>query len=121
MADVTTAAGAERDQRPDPGGGINHIAGHDYRRDHPVERIVVRIQAPRAPEFLPAEAIVFRFDRDDPVRTLAILGKKFCLSGGMPNALLAQGTAAELIAQSGATTLEDAFVSVLGTGEGLAA
>jgi len=34
---------------------------------------------------------------------------------------VAAGTAAELIAQSGATTLEDAFVSLLGTGEGLAA
>ncbi|MCC7328475.1 MAG: ATP-binding cassette domain-containing protein [Burkholderiales bacterium] len=33
----------------------------------------------------------------------------------------AEGTAAELIAQSGAATLEDAFVSLLGTGEGLAA
>ena len=35
--------------------------------------------------------------------------------------VVAQGTAAELIAQAGATTLEDAFVSLLGTGEGLAA
>jgi sodium transport system ATP-binding protein len=35
--------------------------------------------------------------------------------------VVAQGTAAELIGQSGATTLEDAFVSLLGTGEGLAA
>ena len=35
--------------------------------------------------------------------------------------VVAQGTAAELIAQSGAATLEDAFVSLLGTGEGLAA
>ncbi len=35
--------------------------------------------------------------------------------------VVAKGTAAELIAQSGATTLEDAFVSLLGTGEGLAA
>jgi sodium transport system ATP-binding protein len=35
--------------------------------------------------------------------------------------VVAAGTAAELIAQSGATTLEDAFVSLLGTGEGLAA
>jgi sodium transport system ATP-binding protein len=33
----------------------------------------------------------------------------------------AQGTAAELIARSGASTLEDAFVALLGTGEGLAA
>ena len=35
--------------------------------------------------------------------------------------VVAEGTAAELIAQSGAATLEDAFVSLLGTGEGLAA
>jgi sodium transport system ATP-binding protein len=35
--------------------------------------------------------------------------------------VVAAGTAVELIAQSGAATLEDAFVSLLGTGEGLAA
>ncbi len=35
--------------------------------------------------------------------------------------VVAQGSAQELIAQSGAGTLEDAFVSLLGTGEGLAA
>jgi len=35
--------------------------------------------------------------------------------------VVAIGTAPELIAQSGATTLEDAFVALLGTGEGLAA
>ncbi len=35
--------------------------------------------------------------------------------------VVAVGTASELIAQSGATTLEDAFVALLGTGEGLAA
>ncbi|HEY5365353.1 MAG TPA: ATP-binding cassette domain-containing protein [Casimicrobiaceae bacterium] len=35
--------------------------------------------------------------------------------------VVAQGTAAELVAQSGADTLEDAFVSLLGSGEGLAA
>src|SRR4029453_7177965 len=35
--------------------------------------------------------------------------------------VVAQGTAAELIAQSGAATLEDAFVALLGTGQGLAA
>jgi len=33
----------------------------------------------------------------------------------------ASGTAAELVAQSGAATLEDAFVALLGSGEGLAA
>jgi sodium transport system ATP-binding protein len=35
--------------------------------------------------------------------------------------VVAEGTAAELIARSGAATLEDAFVALLGTGEGLAA
>ncbi|MEP7330188.1 MAG: ATP-binding cassette domain-containing protein [Betaproteobacteria bacterium] len=35
--------------------------------------------------------------------------------------VVATGTAAELIAHSGAATLEDAFVALLGTGEGLAA
>lgn len=33
--------------------------------------------------------------------------------------IVARGSAAELIAQSGAATLEDAFVALLGTGEGL--
>ena len=35
--------------------------------------------------------------------------------------VVASGTAAELIAQSGRATLEDAFVALLGSGEGLAA
>ncbi len=35
--------------------------------------------------------------------------------------VIAQGTSAELLAQSGAATLEDAFVALLGSGEGLAA
>jgi sodium transport system ATP-binding protein len=35
--------------------------------------------------------------------------------------VVAAGTATELIAQSGAASLEDAFVALLGTGEGLAA
>ncbi|MFO1325067.1 MAG: ATP-binding cassette domain-containing protein [Burkholderiales bacterium] len=35
--------------------------------------------------------------------------------------VVATGTADELVAQAGAATLEDAFVSLLGTGEGLAA
>ena len=35
--------------------------------------------------------------------------------------VVATGTAGELIAQSGAATLEDAFVALLGSGEGLAA
>ncbi len=35
--------------------------------------------------------------------------------------VIAQGTAAELLSWTGAATLEDAFVTLLGTGEGLAA
>jgi sodium transport system ATP-binding protein len=35
--------------------------------------------------------------------------------------VIAQGTSAELLAQSGAASLEDAFVALLGSGEGLAA
>ena len=35
--------------------------------------------------------------------------------------VVASGTAGELVAQSGASTLEDAFVALLGSGEGLAA
>ena len=35
--------------------------------------------------------------------------------------VVAQGTAAELVAQAGAASLEDAFVALLGSGEGLAA
>ncbi len=35
--------------------------------------------------------------------------------------VVASGTAAELVAQSGAATLEDAFVALLGSGEGLSA
>ena len=35
--------------------------------------------------------------------------------------IVAEGTTAQLIAMSGATTLEDAFVNLLGTGEGLVA
>jgi sodium transport system ATP-binding protein len=35
--------------------------------------------------------------------------------------IVAEGTMAQLMAMSGATTLEDAFVNLLGTGEGLAA
>ncbi len=35
--------------------------------------------------------------------------------------VVAEGTAAELVARAGAATLEDAFVTLLGSGEGLAA
>lgn len=41
---------------------------------------------------LPAGSIVYHLDRTNPLEAHRILGKKFCLSGGVPNALLAFGT-----------------------------
>lgn len=40
---------------------------------------------------LPAGSIVFHIDRGDPAEAHRVLGKKFCLSGGVPNTLLAFG------------------------------
>jgi methoxylated aromatic compound---corrinoid protein Co-methyltransferase len=40
---------------------------------------------------LPAGSIIFHLDRTNPEEAYRILGKKFCLSGGVPNALLAYG------------------------------
>lgn len=40
---------------------------------------------------LPAGSIIYHIDRGDPGRTREILGKRFCLSGGVPNTLLAFG------------------------------
>jgi len=40
---------------------------------------------------LPAGSIVYHIDRGDPELTHRILGRKFCLSGGVPNTLLAFG------------------------------
>jgi len=46
---------------------------------------------------LPAGSMIFHLDRTDPVLARRILGGgKFCLSGGLPNALLAFGTADEV-------------------------
>jgi Uroporphyrinogen decarboxylase (URO-D) len=45
---------------------------------------------------LPAGSIVYHLDRTDPELAHRILGRKFCLSGGVPNALLAFGTADEV-------------------------
>jgi uroporphyrinogen-III decarboxylase len=45
---------------------------------------------------LPAGSIVYHLDRTDPIGAHRILGKKFCLSGGVPNALLAFGTAEQV-------------------------
>jgi hypothetical protein len=41
---------------------------------------------------LPAGSIVFHLDRTDPLEAHRILGGKFCLSGGVPNAMLSFGT-----------------------------
>lgn len=38
---------------------------------------------------LPAGSIVYHIDRSDPALVHRILGKKFCLSGGVPNTLMA--------------------------------
>jgi sodium transport system ATP-binding protein len=53
------------------------------------------------------------------MQEVAALCDRIVILGG--GRVVAMGTAAELIAQSGAATLEDAFVTLLGTGEGLAA
>jgi hypothetical protein len=45
---------------------------------------------------LPAGSIVFHIDRTDPVRAQRVLGRRFCLSGGLQNALLAFGTPEEV-------------------------
>jgi hypothetical protein len=41
---------------------------------------------------LPESSIIYHIDRGDPVLTHRVLGKKFCLSGGVPNTLLAFGS-----------------------------
>ena len=41
---------------------------------------------------LPAGSIVYHIDRGDPRLCAEKLGSKFCLTGGIPNALLAFGT-----------------------------
>ncbi len=48
---------------------------------------------------LPEKSIVFHLDRSDPVETQRVLGKKFCITGGVPNALLAYGSADEVRAK----------------------
>ena len=70
----------------------------------------------------------------EQLRALRADGKCLLFSGDKPYTIgkdsivilgrgrvVAQGTAPELVAQSGAATLEDAFVALLGSGEGLAA
>jgi hypothetical protein len=41
---------------------------------------------------LPAGSIIYHVDRGDIAAVHKVLGRKFCLSGGIPNALLAYGT-----------------------------
>ncbi len=53
------------------------------------------------------------------MQEVAALCDRIVILGG--GRVIAHGTAAELMAWSGASTLEDAFVTLLGTGEGLAA
>lgn len=48
---------------------------------------------------LPAGSMIFHVDRTDPQAAHRILGGKFCLSGGVPNALLAFGSADDVKAQ----------------------
>ena len=48
----------------------------------------------------------------------ALCDRVVILAGGK---VIAEGTAADILAWSGATTLEDAFVTLIGSGEGLAA
>ncbi len=45
---------------------------------------------------LPEGSIVFHVDRTDLAEAQRVLGEKFCLSGGVPNDLLAFGTPAEV-------------------------
>jgi hypothetical protein len=41
---------------------------------------------------LPDRAIIYHVDRGDIARAHQVLGRKFCLSGGIPNAMLSLGT-----------------------------
>jgi len=45
---------------------------------------------------LPEGSIIFHIDRSDPVRVQQTLGKRFCISGGVPNTLLAFGSTDEV-------------------------
>ena len=45
---------------------------------------------------LPERSIVYHVDRGDLFKAHAVLGQKFCLSGGIPNTLLSCGTPAEV-------------------------
>lgn len=48
---------------------------------------------------LPEQSILYHVDRGDILEAHRVLGKKFCISGGIPNALLSYGTEEEVIAR----------------------
>jgi len=45
---------------------------------------------------LPAGSMIFHIDRTDPAEARRVLGQKFCLSGGVPNAVLAFGSTSDV-------------------------
>jgi len=45
---------------------------------------------------LPERSIIYHVDRGDIFKVHEVLGKKFCISGGVPNTLLARGTVNEV-------------------------
>jgi len=48
---------------------------------------------------LPEKSMIFHCDRTDIFKAHEILGKKFCISGGVPNVMLAKGTPQEVKAR----------------------
>jgi uroporphyrinogen-III decarboxylase len=48
---------------------------------------------------LPAASVIFHIDRTDPLEARRLLGRRFALSGGLPNSLLAFGKPEEVRAQ----------------------
>ncbi|MCC7496655.1 MAG: hypothetical protein IT160_03695 [Bryobacterales bacterium] len=47
----------------------------------------------------PAGSLIYHIDRGDPLEAHRVLGAKFCLSGGVPNTLMAFGTPEEVKAR----------------------
>ncbi len=45
---------------------------------------------------LPEKSVIFHIDKTDVLKAHEILGKKFCLSGGIPNMMLSHGSASEV-------------------------
>ena len=45
---------------------------------------------------LPERSIIYHVDRDDIFEVHRVLGRKFCISGGVPNMILAYGSAADV-------------------------